>query len=102
MADPDHTLTQSILRDIRRDQKQLQDLLLTFIETTRRRFDGIERRFEGIERRFEGIERNIKDGNADLELMLKGELLGRLTHFETRMDERFAAAEDRNKAPTAS
>lgn len=88
MADPDHTLTQSILRDIRRDQKQLQDLLLTFIETTRRRFDSIERQ--------------IKDGNADLELMLKGELLGRLTHFETRMDERFAAAEDRNKSPTAS
>ena len=56
---------------------------------------------EGVhrpERRFGDIERRISDTRAEIELMLKAELLGSLTHFETQMDERIARLEDRASA----
>ncbi len=43
-------------------------------------------------------ERRISDTRAEIELMVEAELLGRLTHFETRMDERIAELEDRLSA----
>ena len=36
-----------------------------------------------LERRFGDIERRISDARAEIELMLKAEMLGSLTHFET-------------------
>ena len=51
-----------------------------------------------VERRFGDIERRISDTRAEIELMLKAELLGSLTHFETQMDERIAKLEDRVSA----
>jgi len=37
-----------------------------------------DRRFDEIERRFGDVERRISDSRADIELMVKAELLGRL------------------------
>ena len=51
-----------------------------------------------MERRFGDVERRISDTRAEIELMLKAELLGRLTHFETQMDERIAQLQDRLSA----
>jgi hypothetical protein len=44
------------------------------------------------------VELRISDVRAELELMLKAELLGRLTHFETQIDERLAQLGDRLSA----
>ena len=102
MADADHQLTLAILKDIRADAKKLQDLLLSSIESNRRHFAAIEPRFDIVEKRLDSMEHQIKDSAADMETMLKGELLGRLTHFESRIDQRLAELEERAKpAPTA-
>ena len=42
------------------------------------------------DRRVSELEPRISDTRAEIELMLKAELLGRLTHFETQIDERAA------------
>jgi len=34
------------------------------------------------------LSRRIDDSKDDLEIMFKSELMGRLTHFETRIDEK--------------
>jgi predicted nucleic acid-binding Zn-ribbon protein len=60
-----------------------------------RRFDDMERRFNEVKRRFGDVERRISDTRTGIELMLKSELAGRLTHCETQMDERIAQLEDR-------
>ena len=62
-------------------------MLLQLVDATRRH-----------DRRFEEIETRISDTRAEIELMLKAELLGRLTHFETQMDERLAQLSDRVSA----
>ena len=98
MAEPDNSLMLAILRELRADMRQQRTLLLQLTEATHRhdrRFDDMERRFGEVERRFGDIERRISDTRAEIELMLKAELLGRLTHFETQMDERIAQLEDR-------
>ncbi|RBP02109.1 hypothetical protein DFR50_15514 [Roseiarcus fermentans] len=94
MAEADNSLMLTILREIRADTNQHRTMLLQVIEILRRH----DRRFDEIERRFGDVEHRISDTRADLELMLKAELLGRLTHFETRMDERIAELEDRLSA----
>lgn len=50
------------------------------------------------DRRFEELDRRIGDTRDEIELMLKGEMIGRLTHFETRIDERLEALAERVKA----
>jgi predicted nucleic acid-binding Zn-ribbon protein len=98
MAEPDNSLMMTILKELRADMRQQRTLLLQVAEATHRhdrRFDEIERRFGDVERRFGDVERRISDTRAEIELMLKAELLGRLTHFETQMDERIAQLEDR-------
>jgi hypothetical protein len=47
-------------------------------------------RFDDIDRRFASIERRIGETRDEIELMLKSELLGHLTHFETQIDEKIA------------
>ena len=51
-----------------------------------------------MERLFGDVERRISDTRAEIELMLKAELLGSLRHFETQMDERTGRPEDRVSA----
>ncbi len=101
MVEPGNILMSRILREIRAGTNQHRTMLLQVVEFLRRhdrRFDEIERRFGDVDRRFGDIERRISDTRADIELMVKAELLGRVTHFETLMDERIAQLEDRLSA----
>ncbi len=87
MAEADDSLMLAILRELRAEMRQQRTLLLQLSEAVHR-----------LERRFGDIERRISDTRAEIELMLKAELLGSLTHFETQMDERIARLEDRVSA----
>ncbi len=91
MAEADDSLMLAILKELRADMRQQRTLLLQLSEASRRH----DRRFDDIERRFGDVERRISDTRAELELMLKAELLGSLTHFETQMDERISQLENR-------
>lgn len=84
MPEADSSLMLTILKDLQKDMPEHRTMLLQLVEGVRRN-----------DRRFDEIERRISDARADLELMLKAELLGRLTHFETLTDERIAQLEDR-------
>ena len=98
MAEADDSLMLTILKELRANMRQQRTLLLQLTEAAHRhdrRFDDVEQRFGEVERRFGDIERRISDARAEIELMLKAELLGRMTHFETQMNERIAALEDR-------
>jgi chromosome segregation ATPase len=94
MAEADDSLMLTILKELRADMRQQRTLLLQLAEAAHRH----DRRFDEVERRFGEVERRISDTRAEIELMLKAELLGQLTHFETRMDERIAQLEDRLSA----
>ena len=94
MAEADDSLMLAILRELRADMRQHRTLLLQLSEAAHRH----DRRFDDMERRFGEVERRISDTRAEIELMLKAELLGSLTHFETQMDERIARLEDRVSA----
>ncbi len=87
MTDADFGLTLAILKEIRADLGEHRRLLLQLVEASRRH-----------DRRFEDIERRIAETRDELDLMLKGELLGRLTHFETQIDEKLARLSDRVEA----
>jgi molybdenum-dependent DNA-binding transcriptional regulator ModE len=89
----DDTPLISLLRDIRRQQGEQRSLLLSLTEYARKlaqRLDQLEQRLDEVERR---LDRRMVAVRDDLELMLKAELLGRLTHFEGRIDERLAELE---------
>jgi hypothetical protein len=94
MAEPDNSLMMTILRELRADMRKQRTLLLQVAEAAHRH----DRRFDEIERRFGDVERRISDTRAEIELMLKAELLGSPTHFETRMDARIVELEDRLSA----
>jgi uncharacterized protein YhaN len=89
MTEADHALMLAIPRELRAELRQHRTMLLQLVDATRRH----DRRFEEIEQRFGQIEGRISDMRAEIELMLKAELLGRLTHFETQMDERLALSD---------
>ena len=70
-----------MLREIRKEQADQRTLLLSLVDHMRK-----------MEQRLEARITYLRD---DLELMLKAELLGRLTHFETMMDQRIDALAER-------
>jgi uncharacterized protein YhaN len=72
MAEADDSLMLAILRELRAAMRQQRTPLLQLSEAVHR-----------LQRRFGDIERRISDTRAEIELMLKAELLGSLTHFET-------------------
>ncbi len=82
----DSSLLVSVLREMRGAMRDFRTICFATTEAVRR-----------VDRRLDDIERRIGTTGGDIEMMLKGELLGRLTHFETktRIDERLAAFEDR-------
>jgi chromosome segregation ATPase len=94
MTEADNALMLAIPRELRAELRQHRTMLLQLVDATRRH----DRRFEEIEQRFGQIEGRISDMRAEIELMLKAELFGRLTHFETQMDERLAQLSDRLSA----
>ena len=87
MTEADNALMLAIPRELRAELRQHRTMLLQLVDATCRH-DG----------RFEESETRISDTRAEIELMLKAELLGRLTHFETQMDERLAQLSDRVSA----
>ena len=87
MPHPDDFLMLSILKDIRVELRDHRTLLLQLA-------DGLRRH----DRRFNDMERRLGDLSAELELMVKSELMGRLTHFETQIDEKLAQLSDRLQA----
>ena len=94
MTEADFSLTVSILKEIRAELREHRTMLLQLVDASRRH----DRRFEEVERRIEEVERRIADTRGEIELMLKGELLGRLAHFETQIDEKLAQLSDRLEA----
>ena len=70
-----------MLRDIRKEQTDHRTLLLSLVDAVRR----MEQR---LDTRLGEVESSIRASRDDLELMLKAELLGRLTHFETMLEQR--------------
>jgi hypothetical protein len=79
----------SLLRDTRREQGEQRSLLLSLVEYARKP----EQRLDQTERRLHDRIISVRD---DLELMLKAQLIAKLTHFETRIDERLAELESRS------
>jgi hypothetical protein len=91
MTDADNALMLAIPTELRTELRQHRTILLQLVDAIRRH-----------DRRFEEIETRISDTRAKIELMLKVELLGRLTHFETQMDERLTQLSDRISALEAA
>jgi len=63
--------------ELRREVGDVRTLCLSNVEYSRR------------------VERRVTELRDDLELMLKSELMGRFTHFETRMEQELGAIADR-------
>ena len=98
MAESDNALNIAILRELRTDLRKQLTLLLQLADAAQRhdrRFGEIDRRFGEIDRRFDEMGHRIAETRDEIELMVKSELMGRLTHFETQMDERLAQLDDR-------
>ena len=91
MPSPDDSLMLSILKEIRVELRDHRTLLLQLADGLRRH----DRRLNEMERRFSDLEHRMGDLTSELELMLKSELMGRLTHFETQIDEKLAQLSDR-------
>lgn len=92
----DNSLLVALLRDIRKEQADQRTLLLNLVDYTRKMEQRIEARFTVLESRITGLEARLVAFRDDLELMLKSELMGRLTHFETQIDHRLAELESRS------
>jgi hypothetical protein len=73
----DNTLLLNILREIRSEQNQHRTLLLQAGDYIRK-----------MEQRLDGRIVALRD---DLELMLKSELMGSLTHFQTKIENLLAS-----------
>ncbi len=87
MPSTDDTLLLSILKELRAEMREHKAMLLQLVDASRRH----DRRFDDLEHRF-------GDLRSELELMLKGELMGRLSHFETQIDEKLGQLADRLRA----
>lgn len=70
----DNKLLLSTLRDIRRDQRETKELLV-----------ALTKHVSELEKR---LARRVDDVKDDLEIMIKSELMGRLTNYETRIDQK--------------
>ncbi len=88
----DNKLLLPALRDIRRDQRETKELLVALTKHVSdvekrlvKRIDDVETR---LAKRMDDMNKRFDESKDDLEIMVKSELLGRLTHFETRIDEK--------------
>ena len=82
----DNTLMLEILKDIRKEQRDHRTLLLQTSEAVRRHHQYTQENFIAIKREFLNVEERMKAHKDDMELMLKSELLGALTHFQTKIE----------------
>jgi hypothetical protein len=65
-------------REMRADMADMRRAILQLIDKSIRH-----------ERRFDELEHRIVEAKADIELMMRQEVMGRLANFETRMEARF-------------
>jgi hypothetical protein len=81
MSDGDPpNLVLNLLRSIRGELVEHRTLLIAVVEQGRR-----------LERRMGELERRMGEQKDDIELMLKAEIMGRLGHFETRIEAQIEA-----------
>lgn len=95
----DETLVLSVLKDVRTESRQHHELLTQLHDQMRRGFDRVEARLLAIERRQLGLEERMHGVGRELEPMIKSELLGRLAHFETVVEQPLSAALQEAAAP---
>ena len=84
LADEPADLTIRLLREIRAEMRDQRSLLLSLTSFTQR----LDRRMDQLDHRLA----NLKD---DLELMIKAELMGAMSHRDIQLDERLAQIEER-------
>jgi succinylglutamate desuccinylase len=74
----DGSLTTSILRDIRDELRTHSALLSRMTEV----LSAHSRRFDDIDRHFDKVEGRMSDNVRELEMVIKGDMLGARTNFE--------------------
>ena len=87
----DSSLLVSLLREIRKEQNDQRGLLLRVAEQVGR-MDG---RLGTIEARIGMVEMRLNHLGDDLAVMIKSEIMGRLGHFETMIEQQIDALESR-------
>lgn len=81
--------------DLRREVREQRQLSLTTVDYLRRLEKQFDARFVALEARMAALETRVAAIPDDMELMLKSELLGRLAHRDTVMDEKLEQLADR-------
>jgi chromosome segregation ATPase len=94
MASETADLTTTILREIQRDLREQRDLLVMMTQHVLR----LDRRMGDLERRMGDLERRMSELPADIETMLKMELIGHRVLIEDGVEGRLHELADRIKA----
>jgi hypothetical protein len=76
-----------ILREIRAEQAQHRTLILQSIDASRR----IEQRLDA---RITALDLHVTGLRDDMELLIKSEIMGRMTNFETKFEHRLDKLEE--------
>jgi len=88
MAETDEgSLVLRILREIRSEQSQHRTLIRQTIDTLPRMEQRLDARTTALDLRVAGL-------SDDLELMIKSEVMGRMTNFETKYEHRLDKLEE--------
>lgn len=95
MVESSENLVLTILREMRKEQADHRVLLLGVVDSLRR----LEARSD---KRMLALETRLADLRDDLELMLKSEMLGSRTHFETLYEQKLENLADRLAALEAN
>ncbi len=95
MSDNSDNLVLTILREMRKEQADHRTLLLGVVDSLRR----LEARSG---KRMLALETRLADLREDLELMLKSEMLGSRTHFETLYEQKLESLADKLAALEAN
>ena len=66
--------------------RRMEQRLDTRIDGLEAKIGGVDDRVRAIDDRFRALDARMASLREDLELMIKSELMGRLAHFETRME----------------
>jgi hypothetical protein len=77
-------MLQALMQKMLNETGDLKGLVLALTEQQRR-----------LERRIGDVDRRLGEVRDDIEVMLKAELMGRMGHFETRIEARLEAIEAR-------
>jgi hypothetical protein len=81
----DNKLLLSTLRDLRREQRETRDLLVSLTKHVIEMDKRFNTRLDDAEKR---LSARIDDLRDEVELIMKAEIMGRLANFETRIDQK--------------